>query len=85
VTRWEGYTQAIRNRISVDWNVIPELILNPLHIPPEVQMKAALLSNQGRPSLLGPGKLESVDLNPYLTEKVKPVDPASILDVFVTV
>ena len=51
--RVEGYTQAIRNRISVDWKVIPELILNPLHIPPEVQMKAALLSNQGRPSSIG--------------------------------
>jgi type III restriction enzyme len=127
--RVEGYTQAIRNRISVDWNSIPELILDPLHIPPEVQMKAGLFSDRGRPSLLGPGKLESIDLNPfrtgrrfqelvfelardltrvyasqpscevpvqvlfpqvagiaghYLREKVKPVDPANILDVFLS-
>ena len=28
-------------------------------------MKAALPSNQGRPWLTGPGRLERVDLNPY--------------------
>jgi hypothetical protein len=28
-------------------------------------MKAGIVNNQGRPSLVGPGKLESVDLNPY--------------------
>jgi type III restriction enzyme len=63
--RIEGYTQAIHNKIKVDWNEAPRLILNPADIPPEVQMKAGLPSNQGRPSLLGPGKLISVDLNPY--------------------
>ena len=63
--RVEGYTQAIHNRVQVEWNVAPQLILNPTHIPPEVQMKAGLPSNQGRPSLLGPGKLENIDLNPY--------------------
>jgi type III restriction enzyme len=34
-------------------------------IPPEVQMKAALPANAGRPSLVGPGRLVSVELNPY--------------------
>ena len=34
-------------------------------IPVEVQMKAALPSNMGRPSLFGPGALGSVDLNPF--------------------
>ncbi|MGA2940369.1 MAG: type III restriction endonuclease subunit R [Syntrophobacteraceae bacterium] len=63
--RVEGYSQAIRNRVTVDWADIATLILDPMKIPPEVQMKAGLLTNQGRPSLLGPGKLESVDLNPY--------------------
>jgi type III restriction enzyme len=63
--RVEGYRQAIRNRVTVDWDAMASLILDPMQIPPEVQMKAGLLSNKGRPSLMGPGKLENVDLNPY--------------------
>jgi type III restriction enzyme len=63
--RVEGYRQAIRNRVSVDWSTVPPLTLDPTRIPPEVQVKAALPSNRGRPSLAGPGRLERVDLNPY--------------------
>lgn len=63
--RVEGYQQAIRNGVTVDWNAVAPLDLDPLNIPPEVEMKATLPSNLGRPSLTGPGKLERVDLNPY--------------------
>ncbi|MCP4042730.1 MAG: type III restriction endonuclease subunit R, partial [Gammaproteobacteria bacterium] len=63
--RVEGYSQAIRSRISINWNDIAELKLDPTDIPPEVEMKAGLPSNEGRPSLLGPGKLQHVDLNPF--------------------
>lgn len=63
--RVEGYRQAIRNSVSVDWNAVPPLWLDPAKIPPEVQVKASLPTNTGRPSLTGPGQLESVDLNPY--------------------
>jgi type III restriction enzyme len=63
--RVEGYTRGIRNRIAVDWGSIPKLELMPGRIPPEVEMKVALPNNTGRPSLSGPGRLESVDLNPY--------------------
>src|SRR4030095_7720432 len=41
------------------------LRLDPLSIPPEVEMKASVPNNQGRSSFMGPGKLESVNLNPY--------------------
>lgn len=127
--RVEGYRQAIRNRISIDWNAVATLNLDPLNIPPEVQMKAGLPNNNGRYSLTGPGKLEQVDLNPYrngrrfqeltfqlagdltrdyvsqplceapahvlfpqivkiidtyLKEKVKPIAPANIQDVFLS-
>ena len=63
--RVEGYTQRIRHRIKVDWESIAPLNLDPMDIPPEVEMKAGLPSNTGRPSLVGPGGLERVDLNPY--------------------
>lgn len=63
--RVEGYRQAIRNRVSVNWDIVPPLFLDPLKIPPEVEMKASLPTNSGRPSLTGPGQLARVDLNPY--------------------
>ena len=63
--RVEGFIQRIRHRVKVDWASIAPLTLDPSHIPPEVEMKAGLPSNTGRPSLVGPGRLERVDLNPY--------------------
>jgi type III restriction enzyme len=63
--RVEGYQQAVRNRLAIDWQSAPELVLDPTRIPPEIEMKAGLQNNKGRPSLVGPGKLESVTLNPY--------------------
>ncbi len=63
--RVEGYTQAIRNRIAVDFKSVAPLLLDPLRIPPEVEVKGTLPNNQGRPSLSGPGRLENVTLNPY--------------------
>lgn len=63
--RVEGYQQAIRNRVTVNWEAVAPLTLDPGDIPPEVQMKATIPNNMGRPQLSGPGALESVDLNPY--------------------
>ena len=63
--RVEGYRQAIRNRVSVDWTSVPPLWLDPGKIPPEVEVKASLPTNTGRPSLSGPGRLENISLNPY--------------------
>jgi len=60
--RVEGYQQAIRGRVAVDWELVPRVRIDPLSIPNEVLMKAALPNNQGRPSLAGPGKLEGLDL-----------------------
>lgn len=67
--RLQGYRSAIRNRVMVNWDEIAPLKLDPLNIPPEVQMKAALPTNNGRPSLSGPGRLEDVNLNPYRTHR----------------
>jgi type III restriction enzyme len=63
--RVEGYRQAIRNRVAVDWEHVPPLRLDPLRIPPEIELKAYLPTNQGRPSLTGPGRIENVTLNPF--------------------
>jgi type III restriction enzyme len=63
--RVEGYLPAIRNRVSVDWKNVAPLFLDPGTIPPEVEVKASLPTNTGRPSLLGPGRLERVDLSPF--------------------
>lgn len=63
--RVEGYRQAIRNRITIDWNAAPTLMIDPMKIPPQVEMKASVPSNKGRPSLSGPGKLEKVDLEAW--------------------
>lgn len=62
--RVEGYRQAIRNRVILDPSV-SGLIIDPTNIPVDVEMKASLPSNQGRPCLTGPGKLVHVDMNPY--------------------
>jgi len=67
--RVEGYRQAIRNRITVDWEALSTLVLDPLNIPPEVEMKHGLPNNRGRYSLTGPGKMERVDLNPYRRDR----------------
>lgn len=67
--RVEGYQQAIRNRVGVEWNEVPRLTLDPAKIPPEVEIKASLPTNSGRPSLLGPGKLQSLNLSPYRKDR----------------
>ena len=35
--RVEGYTQAIRNRVTMDWANVPTMVLTPDSIPPEVR------------------------------------------------
>ncbi|HEV2856596.1 MAG TPA: DEAD/DEAH box helicase family protein [Thermoanaerobaculia bacterium] len=67
--RVEGYAQAVRNRLRVEWETIARLRLDPMKIPPEVEVKASLPSNTGRPSLYGPGRLESLTLNPYRKDR----------------
>jgi type III restriction enzyme len=63
--RVEGYQQAIRNRVTIDRAAVAPLVLDPGQIPPELEAKAGLVNNRGRPSLTGPGRLVRIDLNPY--------------------
>ena len=113
----------------MNWKSIASLVIDPMNIPPEVDVKASVPNNQGRPSLSGPGRLANVSLNPYragrrvqelvfdlataltreyaaqpsctvppqvlfpqvariveryLRERVKPVSPADVRDVFLS-
>jgi type III restriction enzyme len=63
--RVDGYRQGIRNRVTVDWPSLAKLRIDPKQIPPGVQVKGALPTNIGRPSLTGPGQLEDITLNPF--------------------
>jgi type III restriction enzyme len=61
--RVEGYTQAIRNRVTAEpWGSVPPLVLLPDKIPPEVEMKGLTVNDKGRFSLSGPGALKGVSL-----------------------
>lgn len=67
--RVEGYTQAVRNRVTVDWDSVPQLPILPGQIPPEVEMKALNVNNQGRMSLSGPGRIDDVSLKEFRSRR----------------
>lgn len=67
--RVEGYTQAIRNRVDVDWASVPPLKLEPDRIPPEVQVKGLHQSAEGGLSLMGPGRLDQVSLQAFRSNR----------------
>lgn len=63
--RVEGYTQAIRNRVTVDWKNVPTLHLVPGSIPPEYDAKGLNVNTAGRMSLSGPNKIDKVKLDEW--------------------
>ncbi len=63
--RVEGYTYAIRNRVTADWDGLVPITLDPSDIPPEVEVKGLNVNNQGRLSLSGPGKADMVKLEAF--------------------
>ena len=67
--RVEGYTQAIRNRVTVDWATVPSLVLEPERIPPEVEVKGLHVSNKGKLSLSGPGRIDEVTLREFRAKR----------------
>jgi type III restriction enzyme len=67
--RVEGYTQAVRNRVHVDWQNIPPIVIEPGRIPPEVQTKGLHPTNSGRLSLSGPGRLDDASLAQFRRER----------------
>jgi type III restriction enzyme len=63
--RVEGYGFEPASQVVIDWDKIPSITIDPTQIPSEVQMKAGLPTNQGRPTLYGPGKLDTATLEAY--------------------
>lgn len=67
--RVDGYTQAIRNRVTMDWASAPPLVLLPDSIPPEVDMKGLSVNNAGRQSLSGPGRVTAATLAEFRAKR----------------
>lgn len=67
--RVEGYYVAAGKSLWLDLDVVPRLVLDPLNIPPEVSLKAGILSNEKRPSVSGPGELSDVSLREFRKER----------------
>ena len=63
--RVEGFEFEPQMVVDLDWNKLPMLRIDPTQIPAEVQMKAGLPTNEGRPTLYGPGKLDTATLDSY--------------------
>ena len=61
------YSAQIRNRVTVDWDAVPPLRLEPERIPPEVEMRGLSVNNEGRMSLFGPGAASEADLGQFRT------------------
>src|SRR5579872_1162806 len=63
--RVEGFDPHIRRRVTVDWLTVPTLEIDPKRIPPEVEVKGLSITNEGRMSVIGPGKAEIVTLDAH--------------------
>lgn len=63
--RVEGYTQAVRNKVTMDWGKVPMMVLQPDSIPPEYESKGLSVNTAGRISLSGPSKIDKVSLREY--------------------
>jgi len=64
--RVQGYTQAVRNRVAVDWDSVPELVVDPAEIPPEVFMSAVFANTSGGVKPIAPKVVKELALQPYL-------------------
>lgn len=63
--RVEGYTQQVSNRISVDWDAVATLEIDPARIPVAVDVGGALPNTRGRMSAIGSNEVKEINLDPY--------------------
>jgi type III restriction enzyme len=62
--RVDGYQQAIRNRVTVDWGAVADVKVDAMKVPDQVRLKATLL-NKGRPSFSEPGTSTTLNLDAW--------------------
>lgn len=67
--RIEGYVVDVRQRIRVDWEKLPYLVIAPQIEPTEIVAKPSVGYRIGRPDRLGPGQEVLHDRNPFHSEK----------------
>ncbi len=67
--RVEGYQQAIKKKLTVDWDPLAPIRLDAHLIPAEVDIKHLLPAAAGGLTLSGPGKPETVTLDAYRRER----------------
>jgi type III restriction enzyme len=67
--RVEGYTQAVRNRVAIDWGTVAELVIDPANIPPEVFMSGVIADAKGSVKPLLADRVRELQLAPYLAKQ----------------
>ncbi|NPV14009.1 DEAD/DEAH box helicase family protein [candidate division WOR-3 bacterium] len=67
--RVEGYVFDVKQRININLNGVPYLVVDPRQAPTEVLTKPQVGYRIGRPDRLGPGKEVLQDRNPFHREK----------------
>jgi type III restriction enzyme len=67
--RVAGYTQAVRNRVAIDWESVAELVVDPAQIPPEVYMAGVLADAKGKVKPIAPDRVKEMALRPYLAQR----------------
>jgi type III restriction enzyme len=67
--RVEGYVVAVNGRITVDWDRVPPVVVDPDHIPDAVRLKGLSSPASGRLSLWGPGRPSDADLAAWRATK----------------
>ena len=63
--RVEGYTQGVRNRVTVDWKRVPTLVLKPGEYPTIVTARGLAVTSEGRQAPVGPGRVREITLEPF--------------------
>jgi type III restriction enzyme len=63
--RVEGYTQVIKSRVTVNWNKMPTLKLDPDSYPTDIDVEGLIYDNTGKLRAGLPGTLKEVTINPY--------------------
>ncbi len=63
--RVEGYTQAVKSRVTVNWHKMPKLVLEPAKYPTLVDMSGLTIRSDGEFTPALPGKASEMTMNPY--------------------